>query len=143
MAPIAAPVGPIPFDAGLAPSSVYQVASFRVWGKLTNRVGLAGNVQRALNGVTRDNRGIKSVVAQLRLDYKVSDRLTVFARSEFYGQNISEFSPLALARTRYFGGLEIALSRPPATAEEPRRHKPLPAGSSQTQQGEVHPPEER
>jgi len=143
MAPIAAPAGPIPFDAGLAPSSVYQVASLRVWGKLTNRVGLDGNVQRSLNGVAPNNRGIKSVSAQFRLDYKVRDRLTVFVRSEFYGQNISEFSPLALSRRRYFGGLEIALSRPPATTEDPHRHKPLPPGSSQTQQEEVHPPEER
>jgi len=143
MAAMGAPVGPIPFVAGLAPNSVYQVASLRAWGKLTNRVGLEANVQRALNGVMPDNRGIKSVIAKLRVDYKVSGRLTVFARSEFYGQNISEFSTFPLSRRRYFGGLEIALSRPPKAAEDAHRHKPLPAGSSQTQQGEVPPPDQR
>jgi hypothetical protein len=115
----------------------------RAWGKLTNRFGLEGNVQRALNGVTPENQGIKSVVLQLRLDYKLSDRLTVFTRTEFYGQNISEFSTFPLSRRRYFAGLEIALSRPPELTEDPHRHKPLPAGSSQSQPGEDRPPEER
>ena len=139
LAPIGAPAGPVAFAAGLAPNSVYQVASLRAWGKLTDRFGLEGNVQRALNGVTPDNRGIKSVIAQLRLDYKVSERLTAFACTEFYGQNISEFSTVPLSRRRYFGGLEIALSRPPRVADDPHRHKPLPAGSSVTQQGEANP----
>src|SRR5450759_2702901 len=110
---------------------------------LTNRFGLGGNVQRAFSGVTPDNRGIKSVIAQLRLDYRVTDRLTVFTDLAFYGQNISEFSTLPLSRRRYFGGLEIALSRPPKLAVDSHRHKPLPSGSSQSQQGETHPPEER
>ena len=143
LAPVGAPVGPIPFAAGLAPNSVYQVASLRAWGKLTNRLGLEGSAQRALNGVTPDNRGIKSVVLQLGLNYKLNDRLTLFTRTEFYGQNISEFSTFPLSRRRYFGGLEIALSRPLEMAEDPHRHKPLPAGSSQSQQGEAQPPEER
>jgi hypothetical protein len=143
LGPVGAPFGPIPFAGGLAPNSVYQVASLRAWGKVTNRFGLEGNVQRALNGVTPENRGIKSVILQLGLDYKLSDRLTVFTRTEFYGQNISEFSTFPLSRRRYFGGLEIALSRPPIAAEEAHRKKPLPAGSSQSQQGEAHAPEER
>ena len=143
LGPVGAPVGPIPFAAGIAPNSVYQVASLRAWGQVTNRLGLEGNVQRALNGVTPENRGIKSVILQLRVDYKLSGRLTVFARTEFYGQNVSEFSTLPLSRRRYFGGLEIALSRPPIPAEDPHRHKPLPAGSSQSQQVEAQAPEER
>jgi hypothetical protein len=143
LAPINIPVGPLPFAAGLAPDSIYQVASLRAWGSLTNRLGIEGNVQRALNGVTPDNRGIKSVVAQLRLDYKLSDRITFFTCTEFYGQNISEFSTFPLSRRRYFAGLEFALSRAPKLTEDPRRQKPLPAGSSQSQQGEVHAPEEQ
>jgi hypothetical protein len=143
LTPVGAPVGPIPFVGGLAPDSVYQVASLRAWGKLTNRLGLEGNVQRSLNGVTPDNRGIKSVVAQLRVDYRLNDRLSVFARSDFYGQNISEFSTFPMSRRRYFGGLEITLTRPPGVAEDPHRHKPLPGGSSLSQQDEAHPQEER
>jgi hypothetical protein len=143
LTPVGAPVGPIPFADGLAPNSVYQVASLRAWGKLTNRFGLEGNIQRALNGVTPENRGIKSVVAQVRLDYRLSDRLTAFTRAEFYGQNISEFSPFPLSRRRYFFGLEVALTRPPEGTNDPRRHKPLPAGSSQSQQDLAQPAEDR
>jgi len=141
LAPIGTAVAPLPFTAGFAPSAVYQVASVRAWGKVTNRLGLEGNVQRALNGVTPENQGIKSVIAQLRVDYKLNNWLTAFTRTEFYGQNISEFSPFPLSRRRYFAGLEFTLSRPPQLTEDPHRHKPLPAGSSQSQPGEVPPPE--
>jgi hypothetical protein len=143
LAPIGTPIGPIPFIGGLAPDAVYQVASLRAWGSLTNRLGLEGSVQRALNGVTTDNRGIKSLVAQLRLNYKLNDRVTAFTSTEFYGQNISEFSSFPLSRARYFGGLEISLTRPPERTDDPHRHKPLAAGSSQSQQDTAHPPEER
>ena len=115
----------------------------RAWGQVTRRFGLEGNVQRALNGVTLENQGIKSVILQLRLDYKLTGPVTLFTRTEFYGQNVSEFSTFPLSRRRYFGGLEIALSRPPIPAEDPHRHKPLPAGSSQSQQVEAQAPEER
>jgi hypothetical protein len=143
LAPIGAPVEPIPFASGLAPDAVYQVVSLRAWGNLTNRLSLEGTVQRALNGVTPEGQGIKSVVAQLRLNYKLSSRVSFFTRTEFYAQNISEFSTLPLSRSRYFAGLEISLTRPPELTDDPHRQKPLPAGSSQSQQGQDHAPEER
>jgi sulfur relay (sulfurtransferase) DsrF/TusC family protein len=142
LAPIGVPAGPLPFVSGLAPDSIYQVASLRAWGNLTNRLSLEGNLQRALNGVTPEGQGIKSVVAQLRLSYKVTDRVSFFTRTEFYGQNISEFSTFPMSRRRYFAGIEISLTRPPEVADDPHRHKPLPAGSSMSQQGDAHAPED-
>jgi hypothetical protein len=142
LAPIGAPFAPIPFASGLAPDSVYQVASLRAWGNLTNRLSLEGNLQRALNGATPEGQGIKSVVAQLKLNYQLTSRVSFFTRTEFYGQNISEFSALPLSRRRYFAGFEISLTRPPELSDDPHRHKPLPAGSSQSQQGPDHVPEE-
>jgi hypothetical protein len=38
----------------------------------------------------------------------------------FYGQNVNDFSQLPLSRRRYFGGLEIALSRPRESAKGPQ-----------------------
>ena len=143
LAPVGAAVAPVPFGGGLAPDSIYQVVMMRAWGKLTNRWGLEGNVQRALNGVTRDNRGIKSVIFQLRVDYKLNDRMTAFTRTEFYGQNISEFSAFPLSRRRYFAGLEFSLARAPEVTEDPHRHKPLPAGSAESEKGEAPAREER
>ncbi|HXI41216.1 MAG TPA: hypothetical protein VNH83_14630, partial [Bryobacteraceae bacterium] len=57
LAPIGvAPAGAIPFANGLAPQDLYQVASFRAWGKLTKRLGLEGSALRALNGVNPKNQ---------------------------------------------------------------------------------------
>lgn len=93
--------------------------------------------------MTRDDRGIKSVICQLRLDYKLSNRVTAFTRTEFYGQNISEFSSFPLSRRRYFAGLEFSLARAPEVTEDPHRHKPLPAGSAESEKGEIPPREDR
>jgi hypothetical protein len=114
-----APAGAAPgirFANGLAPSDVYQVASFRAWGKLTQRLGLEGSALRALNGVNPQNQAIKSIIGQFRLAYKLSERLTLFTQVALYSQNVNDFSQLPLSRRRYFGGLEIALSRPRESA---------------------------
>jgi hypothetical protein len=83
-------------------------------------------VQRALNGVTPENRGIKSVVVQVRVNYKLNDRLTLFTRTDFYGQNVSEFTPFPMSRRRYFAGVEMTLSRAPELSDNPRKHRNLP-----------------
>jgi hypothetical protein len=142
LSPVGAPIGPLQPSSAISPDSVYQVVSLRAWGRLTKRIGLEGTVQRALNGVTLENRGIKSVIAQARVDYKVNNRVTAFVRTDFYGQNISEFSAFPLSRRRYFGGLEFALSRAPELTENPNRKKPLPRDSDQDQQGETRLPGE-
>ena len=140
VAPVGTPVGTVPLGAGVAPNSIYEVVALRAWGKLTRRVGIQGGVQRALNGVTIDNQGIKSVVAQLRLDYKLNDRVTAFARTDFYGQNINEFTAFPISRRRYFGGLEFTLSRAPELSGDPHRHKPP---VPESEQGDARPPEDR
>jgi hypothetical protein len=114
----AAPAGGIRLANGLAPNDVYQVASFRVWGKLTKRLGLEGSALRGLNGVNPQNRAIKSIIGQFRLDYKLSERLTLFTQVSLYSQNVNNFSQLPFSRGRYFGGLEMALSRPRESAND-------------------------
>jgi hypothetical protein len=108
----AAPAGAIPFANGLAPSSLFQVASLRVWGKLTKRLGMEGSALRVLNGLNPQGQAVNSLVGHFRLDYKLAERITVFARAELYSQNVNDFSPLPLSRRRYFGGLEIVLAHP-------------------------------
>jgi hypothetical protein len=115
--------------------------ALRAWGKITKRFGVEGDVQRALNGVTADNRGIKSVILQLRLDYKINNRVTVFTRTEFYGQNVSEFENFPVSRRRYFAGLEFTLARAPELTDDPRRRKR--SGTPDEQEGEGHSQEDR
>jgi hypothetical protein len=103
----------LPVQASLTPDTVYQVGSIRIWGNLTKRVGLRLNAQRALNGVDPIDRAAKSAVGQARLDYKLTDRLVVFGRAEYYGQNTSQIFPERISRNRFVAGLEINLSSSP------------------------------
>ena len=102
-----------PFAQGITPSSVYQVASLRAWGQLTRRVGIKAQLQRAVSGVNAQDISVRSLIAQVRMDYKLTDRLTFFVRLERYEQNANEFSPFPDSRNRYFAGVEFFLSRPP------------------------------
>ncbi len=137
---VSGPPGAIAFNEGLTPTAVYQVASVRAWGQITPRVGIQGTVQRALNGVNLDGIQVRSMIGQLRLDYRMTDRMTWFVRGEYYGQNVPQFSPFPSSRRRYFAGVEIALSRPP---EPVQRRRSLPPDSDDSPTGDSIPPAER
>jgi hypothetical protein len=142
LTPSGEPPGTIPFANGLTPNSVYQVAMVRAWGNLTKRVGLEGSAQKALNGVTVQGRGVRSLIGQIRLDYKLSDRFVLFARAEHYGQNVNLFSEQPLSRNRYFGGIEIVLSRPPEPGNARYRHGKAPQDSDDLKVREPQPQEQ-
>ena len=127
-APSGGGAGTVTFGNGLLPNSVFQAVSVRVRGKLTKRVGVDFNGQRGRTSL--GDRSFKGLIAQSRVDYKLSDRFIVFARVEYYGQNLNQFSGTPLSRRRYFGGLEIALSRPPETEETTGRRGRVPAVES-------------
>ena len=128
-----APAGEAPFASGLLPNSVFQAVSFRVRGKVTRRVGLEFNGERGRSGGNSGDPGVRSFIAQSRVDYKLSERLTVFARAEYYGQNFNQFSGTPLSRRRYFGGLEITLTRPPEAEDAPGRRGKIPVESAEPQ----------
>lgn len=138
---IGAASGAVPFADGLMANSVFEAASLRVRGKLTKRVGvdLNGQVGRASGA----DRGVRGLIGQARVDYKLNGRLTVFARAEYYGQNVSEFSSFPLSRTRCLGGLEITLSRPPETDDAARRRQDIPNAVAAAQAEELRTPEEK
>jgi hypothetical protein len=127
-----------PFAQGITPSSTYQVGSFRAWGQLSKRVGLHVVVQRALSGVNAQGVSVRNMVAQLRTDYALTDRVALFINLERYSQNTNEFSPFPDSRSRYFAGVEYVLSRPPLTENGPHRR-----GKAAQESVEVVPPEEQ
>jgi hypothetical protein len=105
--------GPPSFESGgLTPNSVYQVFSLRAFGQLNRSVGLAAELQKALSGVDASGQGVRSLIVQSKVDYRVNGRLALFAQVDHYAQNINPFFDQALSRNRYFGGLEITLMRP-------------------------------
>ncbi|MCX6620761.1 MAG: hypothetical protein NTY38_06720 [Acidobacteria bacterium] len=119
----------MPFANGLLPDSLSQTVSLRARGKLTRRVGLEFNGQRGR--VNFGELGARRWVAQSRLDYRLSERLVVFACAEYYGQNISQCSGSPLSRRRYLGGLEVILSRSPDPESAWRRRGEIPAQSTE------------
>jgi len=73
----------------------------------------------ARNDTAVRNGNIRSWVARCRVDYKLSGPFVAFTQLDFYDQNINEFSPLPLSRRRYFGGVQIVLSRPREVVDVP------------------------
>jgi hypothetical protein len=141
-APIAGPSGgAAPFANGTQPNSLFQAASLRLRGQLTRRAGLALNGQRGSGSI--GNRSVRTLIAQSRVDYKLSERLSVFASAEYYGQNVGQFSETPLSRRRYFGGLEIVLSRPPDLGNTPRPRGNVLGDHANRQAAETHLPEEK
>lgn len=102
------------FADGSTPGFVYQVASVRARGRLSPRIGLEAGLQRVLNGKDRQFQSISGIISQLHLSYRLTDRVTWFVRLEHYGQTANLFVAESLSRSRYFAGVELSLSRPPA-----------------------------
>jgi hypothetical protein len=120
------------FAPGLAPDSIFQVVSLRAWGNVTKNLSLEMTGQRALIGLNQQFRPIKGGVGQLRLDYKITNRLGLFAITEYYGQNLNDFAGMPMARSRYFGGVSITLTRPPAAEKKTKRRGPPPDDPKKT-----------
>jgi hypothetical protein len=122
-------VGTPSFASGVTPNSVYQVFSLRAFGQVTRRIGLAAELQKALSGVDASGQGIKSLIVQSKVDYKVNGRLALFAQVDHYAQNINPFFDQALSRNRYFGGVDITLRRPQEADRGGYRHGKAPQDS--------------
>jgi hypothetical protein len=103
--------GQVVLANGVTPDIRYDTFSVRAAGRLTKRIGIDANAQKAINGTDVSGLKIRSLVAQLRVDYRLNDRFVLFARVEHYGQNLTFFLPEPISRNRYFGGVEIALSK--------------------------------
>lgn len=134
LAPSGGVIGGAPtFANGLSPDALFQAVSLQVRGKLTRRMGLEFKGQRGRE--TIGNRGVRSLIAQSRLDYELNERFTLFARAEYYGQNLNRFLASPLSRRRYFGGLEITLSRPPGAEGPSGQHDISPQRSRRATDG--------
>ena len=120
------PGGMTVFAEGLTPNITYQVASFRVLGQITRRLGTESVVQYGVNGVNRQAVSVRSTVAQTRIDYRLTDRLIVFGRTDYYNQRVTDFWPIPGRQLRALGGIEIVLARSPEAEPmvTPRRPEP-------------------
>jgi hypothetical protein len=90
------------------------VVSLGVTGNLSKRVGFDLHGLGARN----DSGGpkIRTVVGHFRLSYRLSARLLPFISADLYRQDFTPLLDTRLSRRRFFGGLEIVLSKPSETA---------------------------
>lgn len=111
------------FASGLLPNTLFQALRVTLRGQLTSRIGIEFRALGSRNSSELTERDIESLLGRLRLDYRLSDRLVAFANFEFYGQNLNELVTIPMARKRFFGGIEIVISRSPSPLEIPRRRE--------------------
>jgi hypothetical protein len=105
---------------GLLVGNIYQMATFGVRGNLTSRLGLDMHVRGSKTSSGRPGSAIKSLIGSARVDYKLTDRVVLFSTAEVYAQRSNEQIGIPLSRGRFFGGLEIILSRSNGSRESRR-----------------------
>lgn len=114
------------FASGVTPGSVYQVIALRASGQATRRISLKAEAQKALSGTDAAGTGIRSLILDGHLSYKLNERLAFFAQLDHYAQNINPFFGEPISRNRYFGGIEITLLRPQEEDRGRYRHGKAP-----------------
>jgi hypothetical protein len=117
------------FASGVTPGSVYQVLAVRASGQATRRISLKAEAQKALSGTDAAGNGIRSLILEGHISYKLNERLAFFAQVDHYAQNINPFFGEPLSRNRYFGGIEITLLRPQEEDRGRYRHGKAPQDS--------------
>jgi len=101
---------PTVLATGLRSNDVYEVASFRIRGRLKPRMDLLLNVTAARDVSENVFKRTRSLLARLRLDYQWTDRTATFLNLETYQQSRNDFVNDALARNRMFVGIEYSLT---------------------------------
>ncbi len=107
------------FATGLLPSSLSEAVTLTFRGNIGNRVGIEGAGMGARTRSGDSSPELKSLAGHLRLDYKLTERLIAFSTVGIYRQNVSVLLNTPLERTRYFGGVEILLSKPRKREDSP------------------------
>ncbi len=145
------PLSDAPFARGLMPDALYQSLSFRMSGRLTQRLGseIEGYLTRSnrpetdRNGVFVLDRKIRGYSARVRLDFLLTERIGLFAQGEYYDQNHNEFLRIPVHRRRASVGIELHLSSSPnpiayqrdRTRQEEEEEESLAAGIGTTTKG--------
>ncbi len=101
----------VAFAEGIAPSSVYQVISFRAKGHVWGNFWMEAAAQRATDTGNDFARGINSKIGTLRVDYKLTHRVSIFARADYYGQNINRFIDSPFSERRFSLGVAVNVDR--------------------------------
>jgi hypothetical protein len=117
----------------LPPNSISNTVSFRTQGYLTYHWGIDTTIMASETAGTTDYTTLRSAMGGVRLNYRLSDHLTLFADAGLYRQNANVILPIAISRSRFFGGISYTFSPTPdqmARRKEEARSGALPPSAT-------------
>jgi hypothetical protein len=114
----------------LPPNSISNTVSFRTQGYFTDRWGLDTTIMASDTAGTTNFTTLRSAMGGARLNYRTSDRLTLFADAGLYRQNANVILPVAISRSRFFAGISYTFS---PTPDQIARRKELARSGAQPQ----------
>jgi hypothetical protein len=113
----------------LPPDSISNTASFRVQGYLTYHWGLEATIMASRTAGTTDFTTLRSAMGGVRVNYRISDSISLFTSVDLYRQNANVILPVPISRSRFFGGISYTFSPTPdqiARRREMARSGPAP-----------------
>jgi len=109
--PGGAPIGnDLVLPAGVSRTNIYQVFSAGVSGKLSGRAGVEVGASATKNNSGIANRDINNVSGRFKLDYRVTERLKIYADCQSYSQTFNVFVGAPIDRRRYVAGIQFDVS---------------------------------
>jgi hypothetical protein len=98
---------------GVSRTSIYQVFSTGVAGKLSRRAGIEVDAEATRNDSGIANRDINNWAGRLKLTYGVTDRLKIYTDLQLYNQTYNVFVGAPIDRQRYIAGIQFDVSEHP------------------------------
>jgi hypothetical protein len=114
----------------LPPNSISNTVSFRTQGYFTYHWGLDTTIMASDTAGTTNYTTLRSAMGGARLNYRISDHVTLFADAGLYRQNANVILPVAISRSRFFGGISYTFS---PTPDEVARRKEQARSATQPQ----------
>jgi hypothetical protein len=97
----------------LPPNSISNTVSFRMQGYFTYHWGIDTTIMASDTAGTTNYTTLRSAMGGARLNYRISDHVTLFADAGLYRQNANVILPVAISRSRFFAGISYTFSPTP------------------------------
>jgi hypothetical protein len=113
----------------LPPDSISNTASFRVQGYFTYHWGVDATILASRTAGTTNFTTLRSAMGGVRVNYRISDSISLFTSVGLYRQNANVILPVPISRSRFFGGIAYTFSPTPdqiARRKELARSGPQP-----------------
>jgi hypothetical protein len=97
----------------LPPDSISNTVSFRAQGYFTYHWGIDTTIMASRTAGATSLTTLRSAMGGLRVNYRISDSVSLFTNLGLYRQNANVILPVPISRSRLFGGIEYTFSPTP------------------------------